>query len=142
MEKMLTVIGVTQGGAQYAHCAFGVLERSTLWCPQQAVLDDVHLGVIKQIFKTSAVSEFRRQDVLKVVREVMDSDHKTYMYHLPLPSREHIYTHYPLEGDGDSLCAADLRYKEILGMPRRGLSGEVRQEITARIKGVLPQALA
>ena len=36
-EKMLTLATVPQGGAQYVHYAFGLLERTNVFCPEQAV---------------------------------------------------------------------------------------------------------
>jgi hypothetical protein len=49
---------------------------------------------------------------------------------------------YPLENeDAGALYAAHLRYKEILELPRRNLSRSVREEIAAKVPGVLQQSL-
>ena len=142
VEKLLTLTAVPRSGAQYVHYAFGLLERTNVFCPEQAIMDDAHIGLVKHMLRGPAVADDRRGDVLALVREVMASDHKTYVYHLPLPSRESVYVRYPLEDDrGDALHAAHLRYMEILRMETTPLPPEIRSDIAERIPGVLPQAL-
>lgn len=142
VEKLLTYLSVPTGGAQYIHYAFGLLERTNMFCPEQAVMDDAHIGMVKHTLKDPPVSEDRRDEILAMVREVMQTDHRTYMYHLPLPSREHVYACYPLEDDeGDALMAAHKRYKEIMDLPRKPLPKDVQEEIQAKVPNVLPQTL-
>ena len=141
-EKMLTYMAVPMGGAQYIHYAFGLLERTNVFCPEQAVMDDAHIGIAKEWLKGTTVAAARRDAVLGMVREVMATDHKTFMYHLPLPTREPVYVRYPLEDDeGGALRAAHRRYHEILELPRKPLPEEAQDEIRARVPGVLPQTL-
>ena len=143
VEKMLTHVSVPQGGAQYAHCAFGLLDRSATFCPVQAVLDNVHVGIVKRMFVEPNVSEDHRPRVLEMIRRVMATEHKTYMYHLPLPSRQDVYTCYPLEEkDGNTLRAACRRYQEIMDRPRRHLPPNVQEKIKREIPGILPQTMA
>jgi trimethylamine--corrinoid protein Co-methyltransferase len=142
-EKMLTLLTVPASGAQYVHYAFGLLERTNVFCPEQAVLDDAQIELVKRTLRDPSVSEQRRQEVLSMVREVMESTHKTYMYHLPLPSRESTYARYPLEdAEAGALAAAHRRYREILGRPPNQMSAEVRDEIARHVPGVLPTTLA
>ena len=140
MEKMLTLAVVPQGGAQYIHYAFGLLGSNT-FSPEQAVLDDAHIGIVKQMFKEPNVSTSRADHVLGLIREVMASDHRTFMYHLPLPSRDAVYTHYPFEnGDGNNLHAAHKRYEQIMNIPRSHLPDEALAEIRAKLPSILPKA--
>jgi trimethylamine--corrinoid protein Co-methyltransferase len=142
-EKMLTHAAIPQSGAQYAHCAFGIMERSTTFCPVQAVIDNAHIGMVKDIFVQPRVLEDRRRDILGMIREVMATDHKTFVYHLPLPSRQNVYVHYPLEEQKDNtLLAACRRYQEIMGRPRRHLPPNVQEKIKREIPGILPQTMA
>jgi len=143
VEKMLTYMSVPMGGAQYIHYAFGLLERTNVFCPEQAVMDDAHIGIVKHMLSDAAISEGRRDAVLAMVREVMQTDHKTFMYHLPLPTRDPVYARYPLEDDeGGALLAAHRRYHEIMALPRNPLPEEIRQEILASVPGVLDKTLA
>jgi len=141
-EKMLTHAYIPWTGAQYVHYAFGLLERTNTFCPEQAILDDAHLGIVKHSLAGPDISEERRPGVLAMIREVMATDHRTYIYHLPLPTRDPVYIRYPLESDqGGALFAAHERFREILDLPRKRLPPEAREEIAAKVPGVLPQSL-
>ena len=143
VEKLLTYLTVPRSGAQYIHYAFGLLERTNVFSPEQAVMDDAHIGLAKEMLAEPDVGESRRDELLAMVREVMATDHKTYIYHLPLPSRERVYVRYPLEHtDGGALYAAHERVKEILDRPRNHLPEDVRRDIAVRIPGVLPQSIS
>ena len=141
-EKMLTHAAIPQSGAQYAHCAFGIMERSTTFCPVQAVIDNAHIGMVKDIFVQPRVLEDRRRDILGMIREVMATDHKTFMYHLPLPSRQNVYVHYPLEEQKDNtLLAAYRHFQEIMKTTRAQLPVGAKDKIRKEIPGILPQTL-
>jgi len=107
----------------------------------QAVMDNAHVGIVKEVLRDASVSAERRDDVLGMIRDVMASDHKTYVYNLPLPTRDPVYVSYPLEtSDGDALLAAHRKYKEILEQPRTALPEDTRREIAAKIPGVLDKS--
>ena len=143
-EKMLTYMAVPMAGPQYVHYAFGLLERTNVFCPEQAVLDDAHIGMVKLAMAgPQDVADGRREEVLGTVREVMATDHRTYVYHLPLPTRDTVYVSYPMEcDDGDALRAAHERYHEILARPRSPLPPEVQEDIRQHVPGVLEASLA
>jgi trimethylamine--corrinoid protein Co-methyltransferase len=137
-EKILTLTAVPTSGAQYIHYAFGLLERTNIFCPVQAVMDDAHIGIIKRMLVDPPIAEDARKKVLEMVREVMETSHKTYMYHLPLPTKEDVYVRYPLEDtEGGALMAAHKRYTEIMEKPRNQLPEEIQKEIRNKIPGVL-----
>jgi trimethylamine--corrinoid protein Co-methyltransferase len=142
VEKLVTLASVPRGGAQYIHYAFGLLERTNVFCPEQAIMDDAHIGLVKHMLKDPDVSSKRSEDVRAVIREVMNSDHKTFIYHLPLPSQVPVYVHYPLEHDeGGALMAAHERYKEIMALPRKPLPEAIKKQILEEIPGVLPETV-
>jgi len=142
-EKMLTLLSVPAAGAQYVHYAFGLLERTNVFCPEQAVLDDAQIDLVKRTLRDPAVGPERRQELLSLIRGVMASSHKTYMYDLPLPSRDPVYARYPLEdGEAGALAAANRRYREILDRPRNRMPAELKDGITRNVPGILPAALA
>ena len=141
-EKMLTHGYIPWTGAQYVHYAFGLLERTNIFCPEQAVLDDAHIGMIKYNLAPPQVTPERSRQLLETIREVMQTDHKTYIYHLPLPTREKVYIRYPLEDEqGGALLAAHRRYLEIMDTPRKPLPKPTLDRISAEIPGILPQTL-
>jgi trimethylamine--corrinoid protein Co-methyltransferase len=141
-EKMLTHAYIPWTGAQYVHYAFGLLERTNIFCPEQAVLDDAHIEMIKYNLAPPDVTPERREQLLATVREVMETDHKTYIYHLPLPTKEKVYIRYSLENEeGGALLAAHRRYREIMDLPRKPLPKETLERITAEMPGILKQTL-
>ncbi len=141
-EKMLTLMSVPRGGAQYIHYAFGLLERTNVFCPEQAILDDAHIGIVKHTLAEPAIADGDAPKVLSMIREVMESDHRTFIYHLPLPTRDAVYVRYPLEDDEHgALMAAHRRRQEIMAGPRNPLPREIRSELMAAVPGILPQTL-
>ena len=142
VEKMMTLASVPRGGAQYIHYAFGLLERTNVFCPEQAVMDDAHIGIVKHMLAEPDITGESGNTMLDTLKEVMDSDHKTFIYHLPLPTRDPAYVRYPLEDDeGGALRAAHRRCREIMDMPQSPLPEDVSQEIARTIPGVLEKTL-
>lgn len=141
-EKLLTLLSVPWSGAQYIHYAFGLLERTNVFCPEQAVMDDAHIGIVKRTLSTPEISEDGCEAVLTMMREVMGTNHKTFMYHLPLPSRDQVYVRYPLEDEhAGALYAAHRRCRELTALPRNRLPKEIRDEIISGVPGILPKTL-
>ena len=140
-EKLMTLLTVPRSGAQYIHYAFGLLERTNTFCPEQAVMDDAHIGIVKNMLKDPPVNADRRDEVVATIREVMQTPHKTFVYHLPLPSREPVYVKYPLEDDAGALHAAHKKYREIHERPRNHLPSDIQRDIAVLIPGILPECL-
>jgi trimethylamine--corrinoid protein Co-methyltransferase len=142
VEKLMTYFTVPRSGAQYIHYSFGLLERTNVFCPEQAVMDNAHLDIAKRTFAPPAVSADRSQDILDTVREVMASDHKTYIYHLPIPTQEDVYLRYPLESDdGGALRAAHEQYHAILDQPRDQIDQATLADIRKHVPNVLDASL-
>ena len=140
-EKLMTLLTVPRSGAQYIHYAFGLLERTNTFCPEQAVMDDAHIGIVKNMLKDPPVNADRRDEVVATIREVMQTSHKTFVYHLPLPSREPVYVKYPLEDDAGALHAAHKKYREIHERPRNHLPSDIQRDIAVLLPGILPECL-
>ncbi len=142
VEKMITLSSVPRAGAQYIHYAFGLLERTNTFCPEQAVLDNEHIGIVKRMLAEPAIGPESGARFLEILDEVMASDHKTFMYHLPLPTRDPVYACYPLEdGEGGALRAAHERCREIRTRPRAALPPALRKDLRRHIPGILPATL-
>ncbi len=143
IEKMLTLTNVPQAGAQYIHYAFGLLERTNTFCPEQAILDDAQIDLVKRTLADPAVNEAGAEQVLAQIRSVMASSHKTFMYNLPLPSRDPVYSRFPLEDDEHgALHAAHLRRCELLEVPHEQMPADLRQDIARQIPNLLPKTLS
>jgi trimethylamine--corrinoid protein Co-methyltransferase len=143
VEKLITYASVPRAGAQYIHYAFGLLERTNVFCPEQAVMDNEHIGIVKHMLRDPQIEAGDSRRLRETVREVMASGHKTFIYHLPLPTQEDVYIRYPLEDEaGDALRAAHKRVAEIMQRPRNPLPADTLAEIRASVPGVLPATLA
>jgi trimethylamine---corrinoid protein Co-methyltransferase len=141
-EKMITLMSVPWSGAQYIHYAFGLLERTNLFSPEQAIMDNAHIGIVKDALKSADFAAEQQKKVLETVREVMSTEHRSYIYHLPLPTREPVYVSYPLEDeDGDALFAAHNKYNKIMQMQRKHLPEKLQKEIAAHIPNILAKTL-
>jgi hypothetical protein len=113
-----------------------------VFCPEQAVLDDAHIGMIKYNLSPPPIREERRGEVLGLIREVMSSDHRTYIYNLPLPTKEPVYICYPLEDEADgALGAAHRRYEEILDFPHKRLPQNTIDRIVEEVPGILEKTI-
>jgi trimethylamine--corrinoid protein Co-methyltransferase len=142
VEKMLTHAYIPWTGAQYVHYAFGLLERTNTFCPEQAVLDDAHIGIVKHNLAPPSISPQRRDEVIQTIREVMETNHKTYIYHLPIPTEEPVYMRYPLEDEeGGALLAAHRQYQEIMDIPRTRLPQDIQRKIADTVPGLLDKTL-
>ena len=104
-------------------------------------MDNVHIGIAKRLLVEPEVDATLKQGVLDTIREIMGTDHKTYVYHLPLPTLEPVYVNYPLEDESGALAAAHKVYREILDRPRNHLPETVKREIVAACPGILPECL-
>ncbi len=140
-EKLMTLLTVPKSGAQYIHYAFGLLERTNVFCPEQAIMDDAHIGIVKRILKSAPVCEGRRDEVVSMIREVMQTDHKTYIYNLPMPTMEDVYVRYPLEDEHGTIHAAHKRRKELMARERKQLNDSIKAELKKQIPGILPGTL-
>jgi hypothetical protein len=63
------------------------------------------------------------------------------MYHIPLPSRDPVYSRYPFEDEAGALAAAHRQYREILEKPRNQMSAEMQNEIVSKVPGILPSTI-
>jgi len=138
-EKLPSQLLMAMAGAQYIHYAFGLLERTNTFCPEQAILDDVQIGLIKFIVEKSKMGEEEKKEALKTIRDVMKTKEKMFIYHLPLPTKENVYIKYPLDSEvfAGELYQAHKRKKELLEMAPAYLSKEIVEKIFRSVPGIL-----
>jgi trimethylamine---corrinoid protein Co-methyltransferase len=77
-EKLLTHLYVALSGAQYIHYAFGLLDRTNVFSPLQALLDNEQIGKIKHSLRAPKVDPDQVADLIKTVRKVMASSHRLF----------------------------------------------------------------
>jgi trimethylamine--corrinoid protein Co-methyltransferase len=141
VERLFSHILVTLAGPQYIHYAFGLLERTNTFCPVQAVLDDVHIGMVKRFVRQPTVTADRISESLEQVRKVMGTSHKLYVRFVrrALHSGE-IAPPYPFEGKDmadETLFQARKRMEEILLLPPSHIAREVVDKVFQEVPGLL-----
>lgn len=67
VEKLPAYLSMGSSGANYIHYAFGLLDRTNIFSPLQAVMDDAAVGFVKDILRPCG---FTDQDVVKAVSEI------------------------------------------------------------------------
>ncbi|MDI6810588.1 MAG: trimethylamine methyltransferase family protein [archaeon] len=130
VNKLLSHLFIALSGAQYIHYAFGLLEGTNTFSPEQAISDDLHIGMIKAILKEQRVEE-ELQDSLKMIREVMNTSQKTFTrYARRYLHAGEVIPFYHFEGDAnETLIKVKERKEELLSSP----VDEIPEEINKRI---------
>jgi len=80
-EKMLTHAYMALSGAQYVHYAFGLLDRTNVFSPVQAVIDNEQVGMVKQSARACTIGPEQIDEGLQVVDKVMGSASRLFARH-------------------------------------------------------------
>jgi trimethylamine--corrinoid protein Co-methyltransferase len=141
MEKMLTHLGVGMSGAQYIHYAFGLLDRTNVFSPVQAVLDDSAVGMVRNVARKP---KFDADDVSKAVNEVgkvMKSGTRLFARHIRKHLRRGVVSDpFPYAGEGsqdETIARAAGRLAEIRSTPGEPLPEETIAKIREAVPGLL-----
>jgi trimethylamine--corrinoid protein Co-methyltransferase len=78
VEKLLSHIVVPMSGAQYVHYAFGLLEKTNVFSPDQAVMDDAQIGAIKHMLRRPQMDQEAMEEAIDQIGKVMATQHKLY----------------------------------------------------------------
>ncbi len=127
LEKVFSHLAVSQSGAQYIHYAFGLLDRTNIFSPVQAVIDNANIGMVKDILRKPV---FSREDVGKAVTEIrktVSSQTRLFAKYIRKYMRQGLVADpYPLGSDSDEdtiMERACEEYERICGLP-----GELPQQ--------------
>lgn len=140
IEKMFTHIPIAMSGAQYIHYAFGLLDRTNVFCPVQAVLDNEHIGMIKRFLAAPEVSEDDLEKALDQVKKVMASDMGLYVRFVRKDLRSgKIYPNYPFDGDGigGAIIRAKERMDTLLAEPVERIPEETAEAVFNSTPGLV-----
>jgi len=142
IERLFSQILVAMSGPQYLHYAFGLLERTNTFCAVQAILDNVHIGMLKDLLEQPVVSDNEVSESLEQVKRVMGTSHKLYVRFVrrALHSGE-LSPPYPFESKGladETLLRAKERLDKIMALPRRHIDEAIVAEIYQKVPGLLP----
>ncbi len=143
VEKLLTHLGVAYSGAQYIHYAFGLLDRTNVFCPLQAVLDDAALTMVRNTIRPPKFNETDLNKAVSEVRTVMGSGTRLFARHIRKHLRRGVVSDpYELAGEDthDTVFEqAHERLNQIRNSQGNRLSDSVIEQIRGSVPGLLPQ---
>jgi trimethylamine--corrinoid protein Co-methyltransferase len=141
IEKMYSYLYVGLSGAQYIHYAFGLLERTSTFSPEQAVIDNELVGMCKFIMREPDVTPESCETYHGVIKKVMESSHKLYTRYVRKDIRSgKVYLNFPLESEDGAhgvLINAHRRVGEILAMQPEHIPRDTVSEIYREIPSLL-----
>ncbi len=141
LEKMLTHMGVGMSGAQYIHYAFGLLDRTNVFSPVQAVLDDSAVGMVRNVARKPKFDADDVQGAVNEVGKVMKSGTRLFARHIRKHLRRGVVSDpFPYAGDGvhdETIARAVDRLAEIRGTPGEPLPKEIIEKIREAVPGLL-----
>jgi trimethylamine--corrinoid protein Co-methyltransferase len=142
IEKVLSQLEIAASGAQYIHYALGLLDKTNVFCPLQAVLDDAHIGLVRDILRRPAFDQKETQSAVQELRQVMNSSTRLFARHIRKAIRRGLVSPpYPFEGHEDEdrvLIRAYDRLQEIFKGPDERLEQDIVQRIVDTVPGLLP----
>jgi trimethylamine--corrinoid protein Co-methyltransferase len=141
VEKTFSHLGVAQSGAQYIHYAFGLLDRTNIFSPVQAIIDNASIGLVKSILRPVAFEEAHAEAAVAEIRKVMQSSTRLFARHIRKQIRRGVVSDpYPLAGDGkqdEVLLRACKQLEEVRNTPGEPLPDDVINKIHAEIPGLV-----
>ncbi len=142
IEKVYSQLTIAAAGAQYIHYAFGLLDKTNVFCPLQAVLDDAHIHIVRQILRNPDFNDKNVRDSVKQIRHVIDSETKLFARHIRKAMRKgSVSLPYPFETQEEEdkvLVNAHHHLYEILNGDDERLEDDKINQIYKEIPGVLP----
>lgn len=139
IEKLFTHVPMAMSGAQYIHYAFGLLERTNIFCPAQAVLDNQHIGMIKMFLSEPKFGEENMEIIFGQIKKVLASKQKLYARFARKGLRDgSIYPNYPFEAEGDGVIEkALIRLDELLSRPIKSVPKEQEDQVFKEVPGIV-----
>ena len=141
IEKVFSQLAVASAGAQYIHYAFGLLDKTNVFCPLQAVLDDAHIAIVREILRKPGFDGKGAEAAVAEVRKVMASSTKLFARHIRRAMRRGLVSPpYPFESSGDSdevLIKAHDRLQEVLAGPDERMDDATVERIHNEVPGLL-----
>lgn len=141
VERLFSQIMITLAGPQYLHYAFGLLERTSTFCPVQAVLDDAHISIIKRLASQPRITEESVNNVMSQMDKVMTSSTKLFTRFARTALRTgEISPQYPFENKemtDDTLFKAIEKTDEIMQRPRNHIDNDLIDRLYDTTPGLL-----
>jgi len=144
VEKMFTYTAVPSSAPDLIHYAFGLLDKTQTFCPEQAVLENHQIAMVKSLYRESGVEAGEAGRIKSMIEEVMNSPYRLYArFARKMLRRGEIFPGFPFEGDleeeDQTLLAAHDKLKELEKQEPEHLSEDICKRIFEQIPGLLPR---
>ncbi len=141
VERLFSDILVTLSGPQYLHCAYGLFDGNSIFCLEQAVMDDAHFNMIKFFLRPPKINESELNETLKQIRKVADTPQKIFIRYIrPLMRKKLLSDTYPFEGSenkDEALFLAQKKMNELLEKPVDHIDQKTTEKIFREIPGLM-----
>lgn len=143
VEKLFAQLQVAHAGAQYIHYAFGLLDKTNIFCPLQAVLDNAHIGLIKQVLRQPEFDETDVEKTIGQIQHTVSSSTKLFARYIRKARREGKvtppYEFETADNQDKVLIKAYQRLQDIMNGPEEKPDHKRLDEIFNTIPGLLPR---
>ena len=143
IERLFSDILVTLSGPQYLHCAYGLLDGNSTFCPLQAVLDDAHFQMIKFFLRPPQMGQAEISDTLKQIREVVETPQKLYIRyirHMLRSGQLSMPYLFDAKGERDNVLElAHERMQQLISKPVEHIDPATTNRMFQEIPGILPR---
>lgn len=141
VERLFSQIMIALAGPQYLHYAFGLLEKTSTFCPVQAVLDDAHISVIRKLASYPKVTDESATEIISQVRKTMTSTTRLFTRFARTALRSgDIALPYPFESKDmtdETLLRAIEKTEEIMKKPPNHIESNTLDDVYDKVPGLL-----
>ncbi len=144
VEKLPSHLSVAASGAQYIHYAFGLLDRTNVFSPLQAVLDDGAIGLVKQVVRPCS---FSADDLTAAVEEIRSVARSSGVFARRVRKqlrRGVVGDAYAFADDGQAdrvLERAQRKLEELYQLEPRRLSDATVDRVYAAVPGLIDRRM-
>jgi len=143
VEKLFAQAEVAAAGAQYIHYAVGLLEKTNTFSPLQAVLDDAHIGTIREILRQPIFEQADVENAVRDIRRTVDSPTTLFARSIRKARRKGLVSSpYPFETDAmedQVLIKAQERLEDIMAQPGQKMDPGVADRLFTGFPDLLPR---
>jgi trimethylamine---corrinoid protein Co-methyltransferase len=141
VEKAFSHLFIPMAGAQYVHYAFGLLEKTNVFSPDQAVLDDAQIGTVKRILSSPRVGDEELDGAFEQILKVMGTSNKLYARYARKGIRDGSisppYFFDTTEPEDRAVIEAHRRRRELLQRPAHLPEQRIVERIFDEIPGIV-----
>jgi trimethylamine--corrinoid protein Co-methyltransferase len=141
VERLFSQTMMALAGPQYLHYSFGLMERTNTFCPVQAVLDNAHIGFIKNLAAQPVFDENTVPEILAQTRKTMASSTKLFTRFARSALRSGGispgYRFKSRNNPDETLFRAQEKLEEIMALPPNHIENQVVEKVFREIPGLL-----